>query len=394
MTKPTYALVLDVGTSSIKAFVFDRSYTCLAMSERKLVSHRRGMRVEQDPQEYVWLSRSVLRSAFLKSKIDPSHLVMGITNQRETVVVWDKETGKPVYPAIVWQDRRTQRQCASMKSFGARIHARTGLKLLPYFSASKIQWILKHIPQIRALVKRHQLLCGTVDSWLMWNMLMGNPHATDTTNASRTLLYNIHSLSWDEWILKLFGVSRDMLPAVHSSQYVFGILKKDILGAEIPIGAVCGDQQASMAAAGFSKGTTKVTYGTGTFVMQSLGSTFAQRKGFFTTLIPHGRTPRYALEAKIDTGGSDVEKALENQKKLNAVLTSLAQAVDDCLGRLPVKPKKIIIDGGVTRDGQMGIIQAEVSRVPIQALSTFRGTALGVAKLLLDASTSFGIIDK
>lgn len=384
MTKPTHALVLDVGTSSIKAFVFDRSYACLAMSERKLASYRSGMRVEQDPREYVRLSRSVLRSAFQKSNIDPSHLVMGITNQRETAVVWDKETGKPVYPAIVWQDRRTQKQCVSMKGYGARIRAKTGLELLPYFSAPKLQWILRYIQVTRALAKRHQLLCGTVDAWLMWNMLCDNPHVTDTTNASRTLLYDIHSLHWDEWLLKLFGVSRDMLPAAHPSRHTFGILRKDILGVEIPVEAVCGDQQASMAAAGLTRGTTKVTYGTGTFVMQSLGSTFAHRKGFFTTLIPHGRTPRYALEVKIDAGGADVEKVLGNQKKLHATLASLAQAVDDCLRRLPTKPRKIIIDGGVTRDGQMGIIQAEVSRVPVQALSTFRGTALGVAKLLLD----------
>lgn len=384
MSRSTHALVLDVGTSSIKAFVFDRSYACLAMSERALASHRRGVRVEQNPWDYVRLSRSVLRSAFLKSKVDPSHLVAGITNQRETVVAWDKETGKPVYPAIVWQDRRTYKQCASIKGYGARIRAKTGLELGPYFTASKIQWILKHVPQTRTLAKQHRLLCGTIDTWLMWNVLCDNPHVTDTTNACRTLLYDIHSLCWDEGLLNLFGVSGDMLPVVHPSRHVFGILNKDILGVGIPVRVVCGDQQASMAAAGFSKGTTKVTYGTGTFVMQSLGSTFAHRKGFFTTLIPHGRTPRYALEAKIDAGGADVEKVLGDQRKLHTVLNSLAQKVDDYLRGLPIKPRKIIIDGGVTRDGQMGIIQAEVSRLPIQAMSTFRGTALGVAKLLLD----------
>lgn len=354
------------------------------MSERKLASHRSGMRVEQDPQEYVRLSQFVLRSAFLKSKVDPSHLVVGITNQRETVVMWDRKTGKPVYPAIVWQDRRTQKQCALMEEYGARIRMKTGLEPLPYFSASKLSWILKHVPQARVLASHHRLLCGTVDSWLMWNMLRNNPHVTDTTNACRTLLYDIHSLCWDDWLLQIFGVNQNILPTVHPSQYPFGMLKKDILDFMIPVRAVCGDQQASMAAAGLAKGTTKVTYGTGTFVMQSLGSAFALRKGFFTTLIPHGRTPRYALEAKIDIGGADVDKVLGNQKKLYSALISLAQAVDDCLQRLPTKPRKIIIDGGVTRDGQMSIIQAEKSHVPIQALSTFRGTALGVAKLLLD----------
>ena len=384
VTKPLYALVLDVGTSSIKAFVFDRSYNCLAMSERELATHRCGVRVEQNPYDYVRFSRSVMRSAFRKSNVDPSHLVAGITNQRETVIVWDRETGRSVYPAIVWQDRRTQKQCASMAEHATRIRGKTGLELLPYFSASKLSWILKHVAQSRTLASHHRLLCGTVDTWLMWNMLSNNPHVTDATNACRTLLYDIHSLSWDEWLLQIFGVKRDALPAVHPSQYAFGMLKKDILGIEIPVNAVCGDQQASMAAAGRAKGTTKVTYGTGTFVMQSLGRAFSRRKGFFTTLIPYGGIPYYALEAKIDTGGFAIENVLGNSKKLHSVLTSLALSVDDCLKRLPMRPKKIIIDGGVTRDGRMGIIQAEVSRVPVHMLGTFRGTALGVAKLLLD----------
>ncbi len=384
VTKPLYALVLDIGTSSVKAFVFDRSYNCLAMSERKLASHRHGVRVEQNPRDYVLLSRSVMRSAFRKSHVDPSHLIAGITNQRETVVMWDRKTGKPVYPAIVWQDRRTQKQCVLMAKHAARIRGKTGLDLLPYFSASKLSWILKYVLQSRILAECHRLLCGTVDTWLMWNMLEGNPHVTDTTNACRTLLYDIHSLCWDDWLLQIFGVKRDMLPAIHPSQFAFGMLKKDILGTEIPVNVICGDQQASMAAAGLAKGTTKVTYGTGTFVMQSLGITFSERKGFFTTLIPHGRTPRYALEAKIDTGGFVVERVLRNPKKLHSVLTSLALSVDKYLKHLPVKPRKVIIDGGVTRDGLIDIIQAEVSHVPIHALSTFRGTALGVAKLLLD----------
>ncbi len=384
MSKPSHALVLDIGTSSIKAFVFDRNYLCIAKSERKLKSHRKGARVEQRPSDFLRLSKVVLQEALAQSKIDSSRMIMGITNQRETVVVWDKQTGVPVYPAIVWQDTRTKKLCASLKKYEILIRSKTGLTLSPYFSATKLSWILNHVQKSRRLNDRQGLICGTIDTWLLWNLLHGNPHQTDSTNASRTLLFNIRTLSWDKKLLKIFTIPETVLPTVYPSQYSYGILREDILGYPIEVGAVCGDQQSSMAAAGLKKGTTKVTYGTGTFVMQSIGGSYLYKKSFFTTLIPHGKKPRYALEAKVDIGGRDVERALTNRKKLKCVLTRIAYSVDACLKKLPLKIKKIFIDGGVTRDGLMGTIQKEISGVSVFPMSTFHGTALGVAKLLLD----------
>ncbi|MEK7648684.1 MAG: FGGY family carbohydrate kinase [Patescibacteria group bacterium] len=385
MNNQTAALVLDVGTSSIKAFVFDQTYQCLAQSERKLsICHPKRAHVEQNPKELLRLSATVLKTAVRLSGIHPSRMVMGITNQRETTILWDAKTGKSVYPAIVWQDRRTEKQCYSLKRHASDVRSRTGLVLSSYFSASKIAWVLRNVPKAQTLIRQNRLLFGTVDSWLLWNFVEGRPHLTDFTNAARTLLFNIQTLFWDTKLLGIFGVPRELMPKVVPSQYEYGRVKKEILGYSIPLLAVCGDQQSGMAAAGSKKGTTKVTYGTGTFVMQSLGTIFAAQKNFFTTLIPNHGTPYYALEAKIDVGGKEVERALHSKKKLIAQLTRIACLVDKRLKELPLQPRVLVIDGGVTRDGLMKTIQEQVSGIPIQPLSTFHGTALGIAKLLLD----------
>lgn len=374
-----YALVLDIGTSSIKAFLFDDSYRTLASAERTLPMRIRGVRHEQSPKDYLALSSKVLAEAVRRADVPFSKIVgMGLTNQRETTVIWDPKTGTLVYPAIVWSDSRTASHCKKLASHRDFVRSRTGLEILPYFSASKIQWILDKIGSHR------RLLFGTVDTWILWNFLRGNPHVTDMTNASRTLAYNVRSRAWDGDLQSLFSLPPDIFAHVMPSRALFGTLSASILGKGIPVKAVCGDQQSSMVASGLAKGTTKVTYGTGTFLMQVVGSRFALHDDFFTTLVPtqNGKESQYALEAKIDYGGKRIEPVLNNPTRLKSRLTAIAREVDRKMSRLPIVPLSVHIDGGVSRDGLMAQIQERVSGIPIIPQANFHGTAVGVAKLV------------
>jgi glycerol kinase len=403
MAKSRYALVLDVGTTGTKCFVFCEKQA--SASRRKTEIHilakayrtypvqtpKRGW-VEQDPVRMLKACERVMKEAVADSGVDPKRIEsFGLTNQRETTILWDSKTMKPVYPAIVWEDARTAQRLKGMghraSGIARAVRTKTGLTLDPYFSASKVEWILEHVPEAKHLTDVGRLRFGTVDAWLLANLCVGNPHETDETNASRTLLFNIRTRAWDEDLCALFHVPVRILPAVLPPRADFGTLRPEILGCPIPVCAVIGDQQSSMSAAIASArtntaSTTKVTYGTGTFVMQLLGNAFATQKGFFTTLVPvHGKTA-YALEAKIRVSGPDVEKRLTHPKELETYLRDLARDVNRHLKRLPATPKEILIDGGITRSPLLAPIQHEVSGIRIRPLTTYDGTALGVAMML------------
>lgn len=384
-------LVLDVGTTGIKAFVFDGTCRVLAKSYRKIskTRPRRGW-VEQDPAEILRASVAVIRRALRDSKITPSTIRgVGITNQREAAVLWDKQTGKPAYPIIGWEDTRTRAFCRSFsKQDQQTVREATGLPIDSYFSASKIHWILDHVPEARKLMDAGRLAFGTIDSWLLWNLCDGRPHVTDETNAARTLLFNIRSRHWDKALLRLFGIPVSVLPTALRSRSHFGALKEDVIGSPIPVLAVCGDQQASTYAAirsASSSHAVKVTYGTGVFVVQVLGGRFATHPPFITTLVPDIHGTSFAVEGKVEGSGESVEQLLQNPVKLRAFLRRLAVKADGYIKQLPRKPQGIVIDGGIARDGIIVELQERVSGTPTCLQATYDGTALGTALLVWDA---------
>lgn len=380
-----FNLVLDVGTTGVKAFVFDRNCQIVFKVYQKLNKKiPQPGRVEQNPLELLKKSRIALRRAIRLSGIKKKDfLALGITNQRETTILWNKENDQPVYPAIVWEDSRTKKFCAGMdKKFGRRVRQKTGLPIDAYFSASKIKWLFDNVPKVKKLAAEKKLIFGTVDSWLLWNFLENNPHLTDYTNACRTLLFNILTLKWDKELLEIFGVPGQILPAVRPSLSLFGKLKNDIIGFSLPVLAVCGDQQAGMVAAGLKRKTTKVTYGTGIFIMYSLGRRFILRQPFFTTLIPSYSRPKFALEAKIGGCGQAMEKVLGRPVLMYKLALKLAKEVDFYLKKLPDRPGRIVIDGGVTQYNLLPLIQQKISKIPVWVQKIYDGTALGIAMLM------------
>lgn len=384
------ALVLDVGTTGVKAFVFDQHLAIKGKAYRRLkkqVPHRGW--VEQSPDALLKACIAVLQEVVTQTNTRVSDCVgLGITNQRETTILWDNKTGKPVYPAIVWEDQRTKKWCRARRpSIGQMIRRKTGLELDSYFSASKIRWILDHVPSAKHLLAKDRLAFGTVDTWLLWNLCQNHPHLTDETNAARTLLFSLKTRQWDNDLLNAFTVPASLLPNVLPSKSLYGKLDPAILGQALPVGAICGDQQASMYAAmglqGSAKRTTKATYGTGIFVMQSLGKQLTINPSFFTTLLPSQEDPSYVLEAKIEGAAKAVDRSLKHPESLQRCLLGLAKKVDLLIRKLPHAPDRLIIDGGITRDGLIAEIQSRVSGIPVIAQPVFDGTALGVARLLL-----------
>jgi glycerol kinase len=378
-------LVLDVGTTGVKAFVFDANLAVAAKAYKRLdKKYPKPGWVEQSPEELLSVSQKTLREAIAASGLPSSSLLaLGITNQRETTICWNKSSGKSVYPAIIWEDTRTRKFCSGLKKKYEKLaRGKTGLYVDPYFSAPKMGWILKNVPEAKRIAEKKELASGTVDSWLLWNFLEEKPHLTDYTNASRTLLFNIKSLHWDNELLELFGIPLDALPQVFPTQSFFGNLKKNVLGFSLPVRAVCGDQQASMYAAGTENGVTKVTYGTGTFIMQILGANFSLHDSFFTTLVPNSENPIYALETKIGGTGKRIDKLLKTGHNLGPILAKLAEKVNVMIKKLPVKPRVLIVDGGIIRDKRMVSTQAVISKVRVKSQRIFDGTALGVAKLM------------
>ena len=307
-----YIAALDQGTTSSRTILFDRSQRVVATAQKEFrPTYPRPGWVEQDPMEILSTQTDTLSEAIRAAGAQPEEIAaIGIANQRETAVVWDKNTGLPIYNAIVWQCRRTAPLCEELIAAGAApdIRARTGLPVDAYFSGTKFRWILDHVPGAREKAARGELLCGTVDSWLIWNLTGRHAHVTDRTNASRTMLYDIHRLQWDESLCAQLNVPMNMLPQVVPSSGVVGTA--EIGGAQIPIAGVAGDQQAALfGQACFSSGEAKNTYGTGCFLLMHTGSRpFESKNGLITTLAAsEADAPRYALEGSVFSGGSVIQ---------------------------------------------------------------------------------------
>jgi glycerol kinase len=308
-----YVLALDQGTTSSRAIVFDRRGTPIATAQKEFqqIFPRPGW-VEHDAAE-IWSTQlECARSALRQAGAGASDLTaLGVTNQRETVVLWDRSTGAPVANAIVWQDRRTAERCAELRATGVeeRVREKTGLVLDPYFSATKLAWLLDHVPGARARADRGELAFGTVDSWLIWNLTGGAEHVTDVSNASRTSLFNLATLQWDDELLELFGIPRNVLPRVSASSEVVGVTA--LFGAEIPIAGNAGDQQAAtFGQACFSPGMAKNTYGTGAFMLMNVGaSPQASDNRLLATAgwsLGSG-TPAFMLEGSVFVAGAVVQ---------------------------------------------------------------------------------------
>lgn len=338
--------------------------------------------VEFDARGIVDACQTVLRAALKQAGIHVVDCVgLGITNQRETVVIWDRSSGEPVYPAIGWEDRRTYEWCkefiATDPARAARVREKTGLLVDPYFSATKIQWILREALQGQA----QGFAAGTLDAWIASNWT-GN-HVTDLTNASRTLLLNIRTWTWDPELCAAFDVPVAMLPALRTSASDFGEVRADVLGAPVPLRAVIGDQQSSLYAAGTAPGTVKITYGTGAFIMELLGETCELVDGLFTTLAlgPAGKSS-YALEGKVENVVRRAEAFPEGSSEWEAALQLIADDVGRLLEKFPRKPTRIVVDGGISKHEALLEFQRAISRCPIERSITADATALGVHKLL------------
>ncbi|MEX0930275.1 MAG: FGGY family carbohydrate kinase [Candidatus Paceibacterota bacterium] len=382
-----YFLVLDIGTTGVKAFVFDAHSAVVAHAYRTLSKDTpQPGRVEQDPEEIIDASRAVLSEAASEANVGSDDLLsMGIANQRETIVAWDLVTGLALAPAIVWEDTRTKEWCETIYGAAAdEVREKTGLRLDPTFSAPKIRWLLDENIDVSRAAEEKRLAVGTVDSWALFRLSQEGRHMTDMTNASRTLLYNIHGHKWDRELLEMFGIERDILPAVRSSRALYGTLAPDICGSEVPIEVICGDQQASLSAAGFTPQTTKITYGTGTFIMQTLGDEFLLDDTFLTTLTPASAigSVQYAFEARIAGTGERVASVLGDEEDLEGVLDGIAHDVDALLTELPYPAATIVVDGGITQSDYLVRRQGEISKAEITRQPIHDGTALGVMRLL------------
>ena len=309
-----YILAIDQGTTSSRAILFDSDFRMAGIAQKEFQQYFSGDGwVEHDPED-IW--DSTLNScieALKKSSISPEDIeAIGITNQRETTIIWDKETGRPIYNAIVWQDRRTTSLCESLKSEGleSSINEKTGLVLDPYFSATKIKWILDNVEGARSKAEKGNLLFGTVDSFLLWRLTGGASHKTDITNASRTLLFNIHAQSWDPELLALFDIPSSILPTVHDCAHNFGFSKKEFFSRSIPVFGIAGDQHAALVGQScFEPGMMKSTFGTGCFMMLNTGSEAVRSKNKLLTTVAYridGQI-KYGLEGSIFVAGAAVQ---------------------------------------------------------------------------------------
>ena len=307
-----YIMALDQGTTSSRCILFDKAGTICSIAQKEFTQiYPKPGWVEHDPDEILESQLTVARQAMENLGVHPQDVdAIGMTNQRETTIVWEKGTGRPVYNAIVWQCRRTAPMVDELKKAGweEKIRSRTGLIPDAYFSATKIRWILQNVPGAMEKAKRGELAFGTVDSWLIWN-LTGGRHVTDRTNASRTMLYDIHQLDWDGELLDLLEIPRSMLPEVLPSSSYFGSTRAEFFGAPLPICGVAGDQQAALFGQGcFEKGQAKNTYGTGCFMLMNTGNTaVASKNGLITTVAASQGPVQYALEGSVFVGGAAVQ---------------------------------------------------------------------------------------
>ena len=309
-----YVLALDQGTTSSRAILFDKKGAIAGRSQKEFTQFfpKSGW-VEHDPME-IWSSQLEVAQAVLKeNNVSAKDIAaIGITNQRETTIVWDRKTGKPIYNAIVWQDRRTASICDKLKADGLEkeIRNRTGLVVDAYFSGTKVKWILDNVKGARKRAEAGELAFGTVDSWLVWNLTNGTTHVTDYSNASRTLVYNINELKWDKKLLKAIDVPESVLPEVKDSSSVYAKTEKSLFGGEIPIAGIAGDQQAALfGQACFEPGMAKNTYGTGCFMLMNTGETPVKSKQGLLTTIAWGldRKVEYALEGSVFIAGAAIQ---------------------------------------------------------------------------------------
>lgn len=336
-----YIMALDQGTTSSRCILFDRQGNICSMSQKEFTqSYPQPGWVEHNPME-IWSSQlAVATECMAMVGADAEHIAaIGITNQRETTILWDKETGEPVYPAIVWQCRRTADRIEQLKKDGLeqKIREKTGLIPDAYFSASKIAWILENVPGAAAKAKDGRLLFGTVDTWLIWNLTKGAVHVTDYTNASRTMLFDIHRLCWDEEILDYFGIPACILPEVKPSSCLYGHTDASVLGGEIPIAGAAGDQQSALfGQCCFEQGEVKNTYGTGCFLLMNTGrQAICSQTGLLTTIAAGAsKEVEYALEGSVFVAGAGVQWLRDSMRMLKSAGQSqeYCEAVSDTAG--------------------------------------------------------------
>jgi glycerol kinase len=341
----TYLLALDQGTSSSRSIVFDGFGQIVSIAQRELpqIFPQPGW-VEHDPME-IWRGQlATAHEALAKAKISAAAIsAIGITNQRETTVVWNRTTGLPIHHAIVWQDRRAEPTCVALRAQGLAqtIQQKTGLLIDAYFSGTKLKWILDNVPSARLQAQRGELAFGTIDSWLIWQLTKGAVHATDVSNASRTMLFNVHTNQWDTELLKILDIPASLLPAVKPSSCLFGHVDKDFLGASIPIGGVAGDQQSALfGQACFHSGMAKNTYGTGCFMLMHSGDKFqTSTNGLLTTSAAQtSNKPQFAIEGSVFIGGAVVQWLRDGLHaiKNSGEVQTLAQSVPDSGGVMMV----------------------------------------------------------
>lgn len=336
-----YVMALDQGTTSSRCILFDKSGNICSMSQKEFTQiYPQPGWVEHNPME-IWSSQLAVATECM-AMVGATHediAGIGITNQRETTILWDKKTGEPVYNAIVWQCRRTADMIEELKrdGFDGKIRERTGLIPDAYFSASKIAWILKNVPGAREKAEAGELLFGTVDTWLIWNLTKGAVHVTDYTNASRTMLFDIHRLCWDEEILARFGILASILPEVKPSSCVYGHTDASVLGGEIPIAGAAGDQQAALfGQCCFEQGEVKNTYGTGCFLLMNTGTDAIESKSGLLTTIAASTSEKveYALEGSVFVAGAGVQWLRDSMRMLKSASQSqeYCEAVEDTAG--------------------------------------------------------------
>ncbi|CAN7361219.1 glycerol kinase GlpK [Variovorax paradoxus] len=341
----TYLLALDQGTSSSRSIVFDREGRIVAIAQKELTQiYPRPGWVEHDPME-IWHSQlATARDVLAKAKLQPADIhAIGITNQRETTLLWNRKTGQPVHHAIVWQDRRAEPMCAQLRDQGmaATIQEKTGLVIDAYFSGTKLRWLLDNVPGARAQAERGELAFGTVDSWLMWQLTGGKVHVTDVSNASRTMLFNVHRNEWDADLLKALDIPAALMPSVQPSSSHFADTDAALLGRALPIGGVAGDQQSALfGQACFAAGMAKNTYGTGCFLLMHTGGEFQPSHNglLVTSAAQTSATPQYAMEGSVFVGGAVVQWLRDGLKAIkgSAEVQSLAESVPDAGGVMMV----------------------------------------------------------
>ncbi|WP_375241306.1 glycerol kinase GlpK [Polaribacter sp.] len=336
-----YILALDQGTTSSRAILFDKKGEIFSVAQKEFTQYfpKPGW-VEHNPME-IWSTQAgIAAEAVVRKGLNGSNIsAIGITNQRETVVVWDRHTGEPVYNAIVWQDKRTSSYCDELAAQGKTelIRTKTGLVLDSYFSATKVKWILDNVEGARERAEAGDLLLGTIDTWLIWNFTKGEKHVTDVTNASRTLIFNINSMEWDNELLELFTIPKSMLPEVKQSSEIYGHTKTTIFATEIPIAGIAGDQQAALfGSMCIKKGMVKNTYGTGCFMLMNIGDKpqLSQNNLLTTVAWKINNKTQYALEGSIFVGGAVVQWLRDSLKfiKTSSEVEDLANSVENSEG--------------------------------------------------------------